>query len=117
MSVVARRATRADAVYLATRLLPEDAAEVRAASGLSIVDALLGGIELSDECHVLCNRHDLTKPICIWGIRSTPNPDVGAIWLLCAKGLHQNRRGFLKESRKWFAKFSTQYRDPLECRR
>jgi hypothetical protein len=110
MSVVARRATRADAIYLATRLLPEDAAEVKAASGLAIVDALLGGIELSDECLVLCNRKALDKPICIWGIRSTPDPDVGAIWLLCAKGLQQNRVGFLKESLKWFAKFSQQYR-------
>lgn len=109
MSVVARRATRADAFYLATRLLPEDAAEVRAASGMAIVDSILGGIELSSECHVLCNKHALDKPFCIWGIRPTPDPSVGAIWLLCAKGLHQNRKGFLRESKKWFAKFSQQY--------
>lgn len=109
MSVVARRATSADAIYLATRLLPEDAAEVKAASGLAIVDALLGGVELSSECNVLCNERAWDKPICIWGIRPTPNPSVGAIWLLCAEGLHENRAGFLRESRRQFAKFSQQY--------
>lgn len=109
MSVVARRATRADAFYLATRLLPEDAAEIRAASGLAIVDSLLGGIELSSECNVLCPRTSPDKPICIWGIRPTTDPTVGAIWLLCAEGLHENRVGFLRESLNQFAKFERQY--------
>jgi hypothetical protein len=109
MSVVARKATVQDAHYLATRLLPEDAAEVKASSGKPTLEVLLGGIELSRECNVLCNKRALDKPICIWGIIPTPDPSVGAIWLLCAKGIHQNRSGFLRESRKQFAKFSTMY--------
>lgn len=109
MSVVARRATRADAIYLATRLLPPDAAEIRAASGLAIVDALIGGVELSRECYVLCNTKTYDQPFCIWGIRSTPDPLVGAIWLLCGEGLYENRAGFLRESKRQFAKFEQLY--------
>jgi hypothetical protein len=109
MSVVARKATVADAHYLATRLLPEDAAEVRAASGKPTLEVLLGGIEQSSECRVLCNRHALDRPICIWGIMPTPDPSVGAIWLLCTKGIHQNCKGFLRESKKQFKKFASMY--------
>ena len=107
MTVVARSATRADVKYLATRLLPEDAAEVRAASGLSIGASLLGGIRRSSECNVLCPEDG--KPICIWGLIPTPDPTVGTIWLLCTAGVHEHRMGFLRESRRQFAKFSRRY--------
>lgn len=109
MSLVARRATNADAAYLATRLLPTDAAEVKAASGLATIDALLGGIELSMESHVLCPAHEMDKPIVISGLQATPDPLVGAAWMLCGEGVLDHRIAFLRESKRWYERYNKQF--------
>lgn len=106
MPLAVRPATEEDAHFLAARLLPEDAAEVRATNGNTPLVSLLIGVRESEESHVLLEKG---VPICIWGISKTPLPTVGSIWLLCAEGLHENRVGFLRESRRWFSKFSQQY--------
>lgn len=94
-----------DIADLAPRLRKEDVAEVYAVNGCSPEQALLDGLQTSDEC--LTIEHE-EKIIGMFGVAPL-RPGVGAIWLLASDELPSIRWGFLKQTRPWVAHFLTKF--------
>jgi hypothetical protein len=107
MSVIVRRATEQDAHRLAEQMLTDDANEVRAFSGRTPLEALLGAVRGIEDTRVMTQLDD--TPICMWGHAPTVDPMIGMIWLLCGEALFRNRAAFLRESKKQIDEFNTYY--------
>lgn len=76
-----RLATADDAVPFAEKLREADKAEIKAASGLSSVDALRDGIAISDVTYVAETENG--DPICIFGVSKHPlNEGCGIPWMV-----------------------------------
>jgi hypothetical protein len=105
--MITHRPTRVgDVDYLATRLRPEDEAEVRAASGLEPHAALLTSLKHTVDCRVGVDENDV--PMCIGGVVPW-DEGRGVIWLLCTPEIMRHRVAFLRDSRAWVAKLQTEF--------
>jgi hypothetical protein len=89
--VTMRPATHEDAVALARVMRPEDAAEVQASHGHGPLDALLAGVEKSQEAWAV---YFDDEPACMWGY-TVEGAGVTVPWLLTGPAVARHRRTFL----------------------
>jgi hypothetical protein len=85
-----------DAEFIARHMRPEDVQEIDAASGCSPESALLAGLQFSDVC--LTVHSD--EPIAMMGVGASPNPSVGAIWMLSTPALERHATEFLRANKR-----------------
>lgn len=96
-SCYAREAHVFDALWLADNLREEDEAEIRAASGLSPVEALLVGLRCSAVCLTICESPS-GEPVGITGV-SQEDELLGYPWMLATPKLFAVRSTFIRHSR------------------
>ena len=107
-----RRATRADAEYLAPRLREADVNEVRA-GGSEPLPALLSGLEHSLEPLVGVDPHG--DPFCMFGVAPSPDPLVGCIWLLGTDAVRKYPLGFNRHCKAGIARFHEHFPVLMNC--
>lgn len=100
-----RPARYGDVLSVALRLRDADRAELRAASGLTPIEALELSYSLTENPHVGVDDDD--KPICIGGV--VPHGERGAIWLLATPDVERLRIPFLRASRGWVERLQRTY--------
>lgn len=91
---------------LAPKMRLEDVAEVKAASGLSPLEALLTGLDVSNECYTAWADD---APIAMFGVCPSENASCGRIWLLGSDVIKAHRIDFLRKSRDWVDWFQSRY--------
>lgn len=104
--ITIRQSVREDAFVLGPDLRPEDASEVMAAGGKFPTEALLTGLEVSDECYTMTAGG---KVLCMFGIVQEKNPSIGRIWMLGSSHIHSHKFEFLRISKEWVASFQESY--------
>jgi hypothetical protein len=105
--VLVRPATVDDAVRMSPLVRDEDMAEVAAATGSTVLQALLEGLRLSSSCYCLLKER---FPVAVFGIAPVePRPGYGAIWLLGTHEIKDIRWLFLRESRSWLRELEQGY--------
>lgn len=100
-----RPASIKDTKFIAQHMRESDVMEIRAASGLTPLEALQHSIILSDT--TLVGSAD--RPFCIFGVAPSPNPLAGIVWLLGTDEIIQHRRAFLAQCRDWLDRFHDTY--------
>jgi len=88
-----------DLIAVAEAMREEDVAEVRAARGISPLEALQGGYACTPNCYSFVPEGDI--PVAIGGVAPHPLlPRVGICWLLGTPAIKKHSRVFLRDSRK-----------------
>lgn len=103
-----RRATREDAVSLASRLREADLKEIQAVGVNSPESALLLGIESPDPCYVAVDQEDI--PHIIFGTAPSDDPLLGYVWMMASDGLRDSWVQVLRETRPWLERIRGHYR-------
>jgi len=101
--IYARRSVVPDVAAVSKDIRPEDAAEIRAASGMEPFAGLMTGYLHSDECWTICTAKD-HKAIALFGLRMADEGQ-GVVWLLATNDLPKYGIRFLRESRGWIDRF------------
>lgn len=106
--VTVRKADTYDVAWIATRLRPEDAAELQAATpGEALDDLLYTGLMSSDPCYVLEHFED---PVLIFGVAPHHEyPQIGVVWAVGTTGIHKVRREIVKYTKEWLKKIQGDY--------
>lgn len=95
--ITVRQATMEDCVFMASRLRPEDVAEIKAAGGSTPLVALLEGFHYSDPETLKVGLYR-DEPFAICGV--VPMDDLtGAVWALGTTDLAKHRIAFLRRSK------------------
>lgn len=97
-----RPSTQEDVEYLSIRLRDEDVEEVLAGNNTPF-NALAHGLEVSELCYTLIDRHQ--TPVGMLGICKGYYNNSGIIWLLGTKGIEENSITFLRNSKPVLAQF------------
>jgi hypothetical protein len=109
MKALVRPAVVGDCFELAPRLRADDVREIRAASGLSPLSALFESVRRSK--HAYSCEDQSGRVFAMFGVADAPtDPTVGVIWMLASDDLFTHRKQFLRECRRWFKQFRTEYR-------
>lgn len=89
----------ADPVMLWKHLRKADVDEIKAASGMHPLDALVMGYEESDECYTIWANEERLG---MFGVsQDAGNQSVGRVWLLGTDGIMAHKYDFLRKSVQW----------------
>lgn len=108
-----RRATLADCEHLAPRARQADVEEVRASSGLTVLEALRVGLKHSAVCIALVDEQD--NPLAIGGVTETEDPLCGAVWLLVGEDIRKHQIAFLRLSRRVLGQLHAKWPVLMNC--
>lgn len=95
-----------DCIHLCSEVRQADRDEVRAASGGTVLNALVNGFHLSSQCWTLKIRED---PIAMFGVAPVDGSAYGSIWLLGSDRIQRVKWHFLRESRPWLRRLMHGY--------
>ncbi len=105
MKYYARKASIHDALYLAPRLRPADADEVRASHGVAPREALLLCLQSASHAYSLMIDN---KVVGMFGV-SPVEEGVGSPWMLCSDEAHRASAQFLRINQKWVDVLQSKY--------
>lgn len=97
---VVRKATKADAQYIAKRLRKADLLELKANTASDPSVALMAGVWQSNPCYSLLVYGE---PVIIGGL--VPKKDVGVIWMLGTDKVNLIKRPLLRACKEWINYF------------
>lgn len=93
-------ANREDAIWLSSRLRPEDTREIIASTGRQPAEIVPLSFDLSEECFTVRSQH-CDEPIAIYGVADDPNDtSMGVVWLLATPRMSSISRSFLRTAPK-----------------
>lgn len=101
-----RKATYADCIALAPNLREEDVLELSLSSGEAPLDALIGSLQVSEECNAIIS--DDGDVIGMFGV-ATIDETLGSPWLLGAPGIKDIAREFIAGSKAWVESVQERY--------
>lgn len=107
MTAYYRPATLDDVYVLAPKLRQADVQEVKDASGLSALDALLLSVEASSEALSIIATDG--EVVGMFGVCPTVEADMGIPWLLCSDRLPEVRKEFIPQSAEWVIEVNKKY--------
>lgn len=93
---------------LAPCMRVDDVAEVKAASGLRPLEALIDGYEMSEQCFSVISDDD--RVIGMMGLAPTAVPDVGIAWMLCADDIFKASKEILRQVGPFLDMWHRRYR-------
>lgn len=98
MKIVVRLPTFSDVEYIAENMRQADIDEINASSGITPLEALREGIEIS----AICRTFEINDvKIAMAGIVSIPDfEDVGIVWMLGTNDIKKYSKSFTKVSRE-----------------
>lgn len=89
-------AKREDAIWLSSRLRPEDVREIQSSTGRQPAEIVPLSFDLSEECFTVRLREG-TDVIALYGVADDPNdPSMGIVWLLATPRMASISRPFLR---------------------
>jgi hypothetical protein len=103
--IIVRPAETLDVHPLAATLRAEDVAEVRAASGLRVSQAIRSGIN-AGRAWVACDKQGA---FLVGGVVPTGKPGVGCPWMLATDRLLTHSRWVARHSRTWVEELHRDY--------
>lgn len=104
--LIVRESRLADAPLLAERLRSADKDEIYAARGIGPNEALEICVVDSTKCFTVL---DGDTPIAMFGYLHVDD-DTAQVWMLGSDELTQNKKWFVRESKRWLCEFEKQYR-------
>lgn len=116
-------ASREEAIWLSSRLRPEDRLEVETATGKNVVEVIHNAYENSSECYTL-RFNDELAPVALFGV-AEGCPLMGVPWLLATPEVVRGSKAIMREARMWLDTWSQKYgtlhnivdpRNPLHVR-
>jgi len=103
-----RPARYGDVLSMALRLREEDRAELRAASGLSPLDALEHSFAATVNPYVGVDEGD--RPVCMGGVVPFPGCSLrGVVWAVATTDVERHRVSFLRRSIPWVKRWQAQF--------
>ena len=103
---IVRESTLADAPLLAEHLRLADKDEIYAARGIGPNEALEICVEDSTKCFTVLNGN---IPIAMFGYLYV-NDDTAQVWMLGSDELTQNKKWFVRESKRWLCEFAREFK-------
>lgn len=109
MILTIRPATLDEANWISTRLRPEDAREVEAATGSTAQVVLPRAFSLPHESYTI-RSGDEVDPCVIFGVTADPNEtDRGVVWMLATPAVKTCALALLREAPHWLDHFEQKY--------
>ena len=107
MKLEIRSANREEAIWLSSRLRPEDRLEVETATGKPVEEALLQSLAISAECYTIRfdNKRD---PVAIFGV-GPRHSSFGVPWLLATPDIARGAIAICREAPIWLERWVKQY--------
>lgn len=100
-------ASREEALWLSSRLRPEDRQEVETANEQSAEAVVLRAFDVSTECYTI--RFNAERdPVAIFGVASS-GTDLGVPWLLATSEVVRGSKALLREAPKWLNAWAQRY--------
>lgn len=113
MILTIRPASREEAVWLSSRLRPEDRREIETASGKTAEVLLPASFDLSDEAYTIRLTTDgklEANPVAIFGVAEhVRHPNIGIPWLLSTEGIRRGALSVLREAPFWLDSWLAKY--------
>lgn len=113
MILTMRPASREEAVWLSSRLRPEDRREIETASGRSAETLLPASFDISDEVYSIRFTTDGqpdADPVAIFGVAPhTRHPHIGVPWFLSTEGVRRGSGALIREANFWLDSWTDKY--------
>lgn len=102
-------ASREDAIWLSSRLRPEDIREIEAATGRTPEENVPLSFDISEECFTVRSLNS-DEPVAIYGVADDPNDaSMGVVWLLATPRMSNVSRSFLRAAPKLLDHLAANY--------
>jgi hypothetical protein len=91
-------AKREDAIWLSSRLRPDDSREIITSTGRAPEEIVPLSFDISDECFTVRSQHS-DEPIAIYGVVDDyTDARMGVVWLLATPRMSSISRSFLRKA-------------------
>lgn len=109
MILTVKPASLEEAIWLSSRLRPEDQREVEAATGNSPEAVLKEAFEIATECYTI-RLNDEIRPVAIFGVSASYTYPMTAVpWLLATPDIMRGSIALLREAPKWLTAWAQTY--------
>jgi hypothetical protein len=93
-------ASREEAIWISSRLRPEDIREIKASTGRTPEEIVPLSFDISEECFAVRSQNN-DELIAIYGVADDPNDtSLGVVWLLATPRMSSISRSFLRAAPK-----------------
>jgi len=104
-----REAQLIDAIHLAPRLRKIDREEIRAASNVSCLEALVTPFTSDNAKTYSVVKTETDEVIGMFGSAPSHDPEYGVAWLLSSEDLYNHTKEFVKQSPHWISEMGKGY--------
>lgn len=108
-----REAQRGEAIWLSSRLRPEDQREIETATGKAPEDSVPLSFDVSTKCYTIrySNKGVVDRyPLAIFGVADDPTiPEMGIVWMLATPLIRKVWLALIKVAPQWLDKLSEDY--------